>query len=91
MTGPVGTLPVPWHSATRSDLRTVSQCQSARTLPTRARTRAGRPPELALCHSAQVEALLILALCLALCPSAGTLPRSAGLVVYSASRTESAA
>jgi len=78
MTPHSGTLPTRWPSAPVSDLGRVPECQSARTPPARAhayaRTRAGRPPGVALCHSAQVDGLLILALCLALCPAVALCP-----------------
>jgi hypothetical protein len=70
MKPPSGTLP---RVGTLAPRLTCPECQNARvpTGPAGARApRAGRPLEVAFWHSAQVEALLILALCppLALCP-----------------------
>jgi hypothetical protein len=52
MIGSVGTLPARWHSATRPDLRTVPECQSARTLPPACAYPRGKTPRagtLSLC------------------------------------------
>jgi len=79
MTPHSGTLPTRWPSAPVSDLGRVPECQSARTPPARdAHARAcacaGSPPEVAPWHSAQLDGLLILALCLALCPAVALCP-----------------